>query len=90
MSSVIGLKLVHDILDVKIDGGLRNRQLIGNLFIPIPVADQTQDFKLARCQVLLSEMFGDNAGDVGRYMPLTGSHGADDFQQSFFGVLLST
>ena len=90
MSSVIGLKLVDDILDVEIDGSLRNRQSIGNLFIPIPVANQAQDFKLSRRQVLLPEMFSDNAGYVGRYMPLTGSHGADDFQQSFFGVLLST
>jgi hypothetical protein len=35
VSSVIGLKLVDDIFNVEVDGGLGNRQLIGNLFIAI-------------------------------------------------------
>jgi hypothetical protein len=43
MSPIIGLKLVHDILDVKVYGGLGNRKLISNLLVAISVADEFQN-----------------------------------------------
>src|SRR5262249_17518957 len=43
MSPIIGLKLVHDILDVEVYGGLGNRELIGNLLVAISVADQFEN-----------------------------------------------
>ena len=43
MSPILGLKLLHDILDVKVDGGLGNRELIGNLLVAISIANQFEN-----------------------------------------------
>jgi hypothetical protein len=44
MSPIIGTQLAHDILDVEIDGGFRNRKFVGDLFVAMPVSNQPENF----------------------------------------------
>ena len=59
MGSVISLKFVDDVFDVVVNGGFRNRELIGNLFIAMSIADQAQHLKLAGRFVCCGTLFED-------------------------------
>ncbi len=47
--SIIRLKFVHEIFDMKVDCGLGNCELICNLFVAISISNEPEDFQLSRC-----------------------------------------
>jgi hypothetical protein len=75
---VIRLQFVNDIFDVKVDGGLRDTQLIGDLLVLVSFADQFKDFQLARRQILLPHVLCQTTAYVGWDMLTTHRHGPDD------------
>src|SRR6266404_546358 len=50
--SVVGTQFVDEVLYVEVNRGLRDRELIGNLFVPIAIANEPQHLQLARCEIL--------------------------------------
>jgi len=53
MGPIVGLKFIHQVLDVEVNRGLRNRHLIRNLFVAIAVSNESENLQLPRCQVVL-------------------------------------
>jgi hypothetical protein len=81
MCPVIGLQLIHDILDVKVHCIFRQRELFRDLLIPITALNQSEHFHLTVCEILLTQMFGKAAGYAGRNMRAPGMHRTDDRKQ---------
>src|SRR5215469_14688000 len=74
---IIRSQLVHQVLDMKIDGRLRNRQLIRNLFIAIAVSNQPENFELPLRKIVVSQMLSKPSGYFWRHMPPPGVTRAD-------------
>src|SRR5215469_5294811 len=77
VSPVIRPKLAHQILDMKIDRGLGNCQLIRNLFIAITVSNEPQHFKLSVGEAFVAQMLSKAGSHCRRYMPISGVNRAD-------------
>src|SRR5262245_22762240 len=85
MSPVVGLKLLHDILDVKVDRGLGDRELIGNLLVAVAIADQFQDLQFTRSKIFLAQVLCYATRNIRGDPPSPGSDLADDLQQFILG-----
>src|ERR1700692_1232304 len=48
---VIGAELVHEILDVEVNGGLRYCELIGDLLVAIAISDEPKYFQFPGRQI---------------------------------------
>ena len=59
MGSVIGSQLVNQILNVEVDGRLRDCELIGNLLIAVPIAEKAQDLQFARSEIVKLHVLGE-------------------------------
>src|SRR5215469_1511856 len=88
MSPIIGLKLLHDIFDVKVYGGLGNRELIGNLLVTVSIADQFENLQFTRSEIFLTQVLCYATRNLRRDPPSPGSDLADDLQQLILGSAL--
>ena len=67
---ISGLELIHDIFDVKINGGLREIQSSPAICLFLfPSLINFENFKLAGREILLPHVLCDKAGVVGRDVP---------------------
>jgi len=78
---IVGTQLADDILNVKINGRFRNRQLIGDLFVAIAVPYQAQNFDLAVRQILLAHMLRKTGCNLRWNMASAGMDGTNDGEQ---------
>lgn len=53
MRPIIGSQLVHQVLDMEVDGGFRNRQLIGDLLVAIPVTNESEHFQFPTRKIVV-------------------------------------
>src|ERR671913_1712826 len=81
MRAIVRAKLLDEVLDVEVDGVLRDRQLIGYLLVFVPVANQLQDLDLSRGERLLAQMFGKHGGHLEGHTPLAGMDGTNHGEQ---------
>src|SRR5262245_22529087 len=88
MSPVICLKLPVYILDVKIDGGLGNGELVGDLLVPMAIADQCENLQLTRSQIFLTQVLCYVTRNIRSDPPAPGRYLADDLQQLILGSAL--
>src|SRR6266436_2612332 len=88
MSPIIGLKLLHDILDVKVYDGLGNGELIGNLLVAISIADQFENFQFTRSKIFLTQILCNNTRNIRRDPPSPSSDLPNDLQQFILGSAL--
>src|SRR5580700_4648833 len=84
MSPIIGLKFIHQVLDVEVNRGLRDRQLISNLLVAIAIANESKNFQLPRRKVVVTEMLGEASRHLRRNMPSPGVNRSDHAQQFIF------
>jgi hypothetical protein len=54
MGPIVGPELIHEILDVEIDRGLRDGQFIGNLFVAMAVSNESKDFQFSRRKIVVA------------------------------------
>src|SRR5713226_9225480 len=59
MRPVIGPQLTYQVLNVEIDGGLRDRQLIGNLLVAIAVSNEPEHLQLPSRKIFLAQVLGE-------------------------------
>jgi hypothetical protein len=72
MRPIVGPEFVHQVLDVKINRVLRNRQLIGNLFVTMTVSNESENFQLPNCKIVVTHMLGEAGRHLGRNVPTAG------------------
>src|SRR5215475_1691393 len=77
---VIRSQLVHQIFDMKIDGRLRNRQLIRNLFIAIAVSNQAENFEFPIREIIVPQMLSKASGYFRRHVPISAVNRSDHTQ----------
>ena len=58
MGPIVGPELIHEILDVEIDGGLRDGQFIGNLFVAVAISNESKDFQFSHRKIVVAQMLG--------------------------------
>lgn len=83
-------QFVDYVFDMKIDGVLGNRELIGYLFVLPTVANQLQHLELARRKILFSQVLCEQSRDRRRHLPFARMNRSDDCQQSSGGILFRT
>jgi hypothetical protein len=54
MRPIVGPELIHEILDVEINGSLRDRQVIGNLFVAMAVSNESKNFQFSRRKIVVA------------------------------------
>ncbi|HEX4166184.1 MAG TPA: hypothetical protein VHZ55_11990, partial [Bryobacteraceae bacterium] len=81
MGTIIGPQLVHEILDVEIDGGLRNGQMIGNLFVTVAVSNEPKDFQFSGRKIVVAQMLGKAGGYFRWDVPIAGMNRPNHRQQ---------
>jgi len=54
MGPIVGPELIHEILDMEIDGSLRDGQLIGNLFVAMAVSNESKNFQFSRRKIVVA------------------------------------
>src|SRR6266478_3350260 len=69
---IVGLKFIHQVLDVEVNRGLRNRQLIRNLLVAIAISNESKNLQLPRREVVVTHVLGEASRYVGRNMPPAG------------------
>ncbi len=88
MGSVTGLKLVDKILDVEVDCRLRDCEFIRNLLVAVPIPDEPQHVQFSCSKRLISKVFRQPCGYLGRDMSPTGMHRPDYCQKIILGHAL--
>ena len=74
---IVGLKLIHQVLDVEVNRGLRNRQLIRNLLVAIAISNESQNFQFPRREFVIPKVLSKASGHVGRNMASAGVNRSD-------------
>src|SRR6266851_2881218 len=69
MGPIVGLQFIHQVLDVEVNRGLRNRQLIRNLLVAIAISNESKNLQLPFRKVVVPQVLGDASRHVGRNMP---------------------
>ena len=69
MRPIIRSQLVHEVLDVEVNRGLRNRQLICNLLVAMSIANESKNLQLSCCKIVVTQVLGDAGCYVGRNVP---------------------
>src|SRR5580704_11560914 len=82
--SVIGPQLVHQVLDVKVNRSLGDRQLAGNLLVAIAIPDQPQHLQLPGRKIFVTYMFGKAGCHLRRNVPSPSLDGSHDVEQFIF------
>jgi hypothetical protein len=88
VGAIVRAELVDQVLDVEVDRGLRNPQVIGDLFIAMPVAYQPQDVKFASGQRRLTQVLGQTGRDLDRYVLSAGVRQTNGGQDLIVGHAL--
>src|SRR5260370_36962119 len=82
MGPIIGLKFIHQVLDVEVDRGLANRQLIRDLLVAIAITNESKNLQFPRRQVVVTEGFGETGRHAGRNMSPPNVNRSDHAQYS--------
>src|ERR1035441_4527008 len=61
--AIAGSKLLHDVLDMALDGLFRDEQLCPDIAIPVSSCNLLKNFNLAIAQGLITQMFSKLGGD---------------------------
>src|SRR5258708_38073883 len=69
MRPIIRSQLVHEVLDVEVNRGLRNRELICNLLVAMSIANESKNLQLSCCKIVVTQVLGDAGCYVGRNVP---------------------
>jgi hypothetical protein len=80
--AVPGLTLIHDIVDVKIDGRFGNQQSIGALLVAKPTLNEPQYLHFTISNICIANVFGKSRRHVRGSLAATGvdrSHPATRF-----------
>ena len=72
MGPIVGLKFIHQVLDVEVNRGLRNRQLICNLLVAMSIANESKNLQLSCCKIVVTQVLGEASRHVERNMPAAG------------------
>jgi hypothetical protein len=78
---IVGSQLVHQVPDMKIDGYLSDGELIGNLFVAKPVANEPEHLQLSTGKAFFSQMFGEPRRNLRMDTPFAGMYGPDHSKQ---------
>src|SRR5262249_36346351 len=81
MGPVVSAKLREDVAHVRSNGGLANKQLIGNLLIAISRGNQPKYIDFTLRQVVVRSMFGKFCGSLWGYSLLSGMDCANGIQK---------
>ena len=54
MRPIVGAQFIHEILDVKIHGSLRDRELIGDLLVTIAIANESKHFQFPARKIFIA------------------------------------
>src|SRR5258708_24478051 len=71
--------------DVEVNRRLGNGQLIRDLLVKVPVANEPENVEFAHSEVVLAEMLGQTSGNFRWHVPQACMHRADHRQQVVFG-----
>jgi hypothetical protein len=66
MGAIVGLKFIHQILDVEVNRGLGNRQLVRNLLVATAVSNESKNLQFPFRKVVVTKMLGETGCDLGR------------------------
>ena len=72
MGSIVGLKFVHQVLDMEINRALCNRKVIGNLLVAIAIANESKNLQFPCRKVVVTQVLGETSRHVGWNMPAAG------------------
>jgi hypothetical protein len=75
MRSVIGPQLAHHVLNVEVDSGLCNRQLIRNLLVAITVSNEPEHLQLSSRKIFLAQVLGESRRHLRWNVPTAGVDG---------------
>jgi len=81
VGAIVSAQLGEDVLDAPFDGFFADGELRCDLFVRIPIGNQTQDGDLARSQGVVGGMLCEFIGDLRRQRLFSGMDGTDSFQQ---------
>src|SRR5260370_1778163 len=88
MRSIVGLKFLHQVFNVKVNRGLGNRKLIGNLFVAIAISNEAKNLQLPRRKVLVTQVLGETSRHFWRNMPPASVNGSNHAQKFIFSPAL--
>src|SRR3984957_20456699 len=88
VGSVLGAQFGEDVPNLTLHRVLAGRQLRRDLFVGIPLGNETQDTDFCRRQRIVGGMFGEPEGDVGGYGFFTGLHGSNGGEQFLVQTVL--
>jgi hypothetical protein len=66
---------------VKIDGILRNRKLIGNLFVAMAISNESKNVQLSSRKIVVTQMLGEAGRHLGRNVPPASVNRPDHAEQ---------
>src|SRR5260370_20933599 len=69
MRPIVGSQLVHEVLDVEVNRGLRNREMIFNLLFAMAISNESKNLQLPRRKIVVPQVLGDASRHLGRNMP---------------------
>ena len=81
MRPIVGPEFVHQVLNVKINCVLRNRQLIGNLLVAMTISNESENFQLPSRKIVVTHVLGETGRYLGRNVPTAGVNRPDHPQQ---------
>src|SRR5260370_7947019 len=84
MRSIVGLKFLHQVFNVKVNRGLGNRKLIGNLFVAIAISNEAKNLQIPRRKVLVTQVFGETSRHFWRNMRPASVNGSNHPQKFIF------
>src|SRR5260370_33314888 len=69
MGAIGGLKFIHQVLNVEINCGFRDRQLVRNLLVAMAIANESKNLQLPLRKVVVTHVLGEASRHVGRSIP---------------------
>ena len=80
MRPIVGLKFIHQVLDVEVNCSLRDCQLIGDLLVAIAISNESKNLQFPRRKVTVTQMLGEASRHVGRNMTPASMNRSDHAQ----------
>ena len=84
MRPIVGLKFVHQILNMKVNSSVRNRQLIRNLLVAIAIPNEPEHLQFPGCKILFPQMLREAGRHIRWYVSLACVHRSDHVEQFIF------
>lgn len=81
---VVGSQFVHQVLDMKVHRGLRNAELVGDLFVAVTVPDQPQNVQFPASEVLFAHVLRDSCSNIRGDEPPAGMNRSNHCQHFSF------